>query len=260
MAVLMFYLDRPQTMAKFSALKFGAVVFAAVLVKCCFNGYEYITTALVMMAVPFVYVCVRERTGVRLFLKGMAAAVAASILAIVGSMAILCLQISTVEGGLLQGVDHIVFSFFVRTYANPQDYPAYAASLAANPIDVTASYFRGIYLDLDHYFRVPSDFITNFFLQTRYLYLVVLFAACAALLLLGLRKSAATARQRALALAAATGFALLAPLSWFIIFKAHSFIHTFMNNIVWQMPFTIYGFALCGFLLQTAVFSKRKTA
>ena len=156
--------------------------------------------------------------------------------------------------------NHIVFSFFVRTYANPQEYPEYAASLAANPIDVTASYFRGIYLDLDHYFRVPSDFITNFFLQTRYLYLVVLFAAVAALLLFFVRKSPAPARQRALALAAATGFSLLAPLSWFIIFKSHSFIHTFMNNIVWQMPFTIYGFALCGVFLQTVLSPKRKTA
>ena len=35
----------------------------------------------------------------------------------------------------------------------------------------------------------------------------------------------------------ATWFSILAPFSWYIIFKAHSFIHMHMNFIVWQMPF-----------------------
>jgi hypothetical protein len=45
-------------------------------------------------------------------------------------------------------------------------------------------------------------------------------------------------------------FSLLAPLSWFVIFKAHSYIHTHMNFIVWQMPFTFFGFAACGLLVE----------
>ena len=44
----------------------------------------------------------------------------------------------------------------------------------------------------------------------------------------------------------ATWFSFLAPLSWFVIFKAHSHCHTHMNFLVWQMPFTILGVALCG--------------
>jgi hypothetical protein len=112
-----------------------------------------------------------------------------------------------------------------------------------------ASYLRGIYLDLNHYVRVPSDFVTNFFFQTRYLYLILLFAASSVLLLYLVRKASVETRRRALALAAAMGFSILAPLSWLIIFKAHSYVHTFMNNIVWQMPFTMYGFAVCGLAL-----------
>jgi hypothetical protein len=50
----------------------------------------------------------------------------------------------------------------------------------------------------------------------------------------------------AFALLAATWFSLLAPLSWFVLFKAHSYIHTQINFILWQMPFTIFGFAFCG--------------
>jgi hypothetical protein len=46
-----------------------------------------------------------------------------------------------------------------------------------------------------------------------------------------------------------TWVSILAPLSWFIIFKAHSYIHTHMNYIVWQMPFVLFGSALCGVVL-----------
>jgi hypothetical protein len=230
------------------------------MIKCFFNGYEYITTALVMMVVPFVYACIRRGSGLRHFWKGLGTSIAASILAILGSVAILCLQIATVEGSVLKGVDHILFSFFRRSYANPQDFPAgYAASLDANPIDVVATYLRGIYLDLNYYIHVPSDFVKNFILQTRYLYLIVLFAASSALLLCLVRKASTDIRRRALALAVAMGFSILAPLSWLVIFKAHSYIHTFMNNIVWQMPFTIYGFAVCGLLIQTLLTPKTKT-
>ena len=48
------------------------------------------------------------------------------------------------------------------------------------------------------------------------------------------------------ALSIATWFSILAPLSWFVIFKGHSYIHTHMNYITWHMPFTLLGFALFG--------------
>jgi hypothetical protein len=64
------------------------------------------------------------------------------------------------------------------------------------------------------------------------------------------RKSrSASDRTKITALIGATWFAILAPLSWFVIFKAHSYIHTHMNAITWHMPFTLFGFALTGFVI-----------
>ena len=37
-------------------IRSGMLVFITVFIKCLFNGYEYITTSLVMMTVPFVMV------------------------------------------------------------------------------------------------------------------------------------------------------------------------------------------------------------
>jgi hypothetical protein len=50
-----------------------------------------------------------------------------------------------------------------------------------------------------------------------------------------------------------TWFSLLAPLSWFVIFKGHSFIHTHMNAITWHMPFMFLGFALVGYVATLSI-------
>jgi hypothetical protein len=226
---------------------FAAVVFAAVLVKCFFNGYEFITAALIMLAVPLVYYSVRHRQGRRRLLAGLSIAAAASAAAILLSAAVLCLQVSAVEGSFAKGAEHIVTTLLRRSYGDPSVFPAdYAAGLTADPLDVVFTYLRGIYLDFNYYHRPASDWIANFVFQFRYFYLVILFAAATAILLL----RPPSDRRTSAAVSAALWFSLLAPLSWFVLFKAHSYVHTFLDNIVWQMPFTLLGFAACGLALR----------
>ena len=54
-------------------------------------------------------------------------------------------------------------------------------------------------------------------------------------------------------LSIAVWFSFLAPLSWMVIFKGHSYIHTHMNFITWHMPFTLLGFGLLGAFLSMLV-------
>ena len=54
----------------------------------------------------------------------------------------------------------------------------------------------------------------------------------------------AAQQQQHIALIWTAWFSILAPLSWYVIFKAHSFIHTHMSFLLWQMPFTFFGFAV----------------
>ena len=58
-------------------------------------------------------------------------------------------------------------------------------------------------------------------------------------------------RKRNLALITTLWVSILAPLSWYVIFKGHSYIHTHMNHILWQMPFTFFGFAVCGVAIKS---------
>jgi hypothetical protein len=252
MLIVLRCVNRAGDLRKLSPVWFGAVVFLAVLVKCFFNGYEYVTTTLVMMVCPFVYRSAAQRIGWKPFLRGLASAVVASVLAVLASMTVLCLQISAVEGNFAAGIDHIVFSLLRRSYADSSFFPPdYAASLNANVLDVAGYYLREIYFDLNYYLRAPNDWIANFLFQFRYLYLIAIFAAAsAAFWFLTHRNADRELRDRGRGLIAALWFSLLAPLSWFVIFKAHSYVHTFLNDIVWQMPFTILGFAMCGLTLR----------
>ncbi len=42
-------------------------------------------------------------------------------------------------------------------------------------------------------------------------------------------------------------------MSWFIVFKGHSFIHVDLNFVIWQMPFTLFGFAAVGLAMRKPV-------
>jgi hypothetical protein len=55
------------------------------------------------------------------------------------------------------------------------------------------------------------------------------------------------------ALIMASWFSILAPLSWFVVFKAHSYSHLELNFIVWQMPFTFFGAAITGLAVRNGI-------
>ncbi len=234
-----------------SIWKFSLLVFTGVFLKCFFNGYEYLTTTLVMMMIPFLYHSIAEKADWRKVFRESLAAVCASLLAILLSMAILCFQIASVEGSVQKGIDHIVFSLQRRSYADAQDFPAdYAESLNADTGAVITTYLKGVFFDFNNYLPAPSEFVSRYIYPVRYISLILLFAVFSILLLFLQRRKPQEGRRSDLALLLAAWTSILAPLSWFVIFRAHSFIHTHMNFIVWQMPFTLFGFAVCGTTLR----------
>ncbi|MBT7188802.1 MAG: hypothetical protein HN560_03500 [Anaerolineae bacterium] len=57
-------------------------------------------------------------------------------------------------------------------------------------------------------------------------------------------------RKTGYALLVTAWYSTLAPLSWFVVFKAHAYIHTSLDFLVWQMPFMFFGLALSGYAIQ----------
>lgn len=229
-------------------IHFGILCFIAVFVKCFINGCEFITTTLVMMIIPFVYYSMRDRLRVRFFLQGILMAMLGSFLAVFLSLVIVSFQIASVKGNLQDGFEHIVYSFGKRTYGDAQLYPdVTTASLEASTFRVVYTYVTGSFCDFNNHFSTSHQFISHFLFKIRYYYLIMLFLGMSIVVLYHARKHASTEqRHKNIALLCATWVSILAPLSWYIIFKAHSFIHTPINFILWQMPFTLFGFAVCG--------------
>ena len=247
MVVVMYFLKRHRVPANHQFIKFGILIFIAVFIKCFINGFEYITTTLVMMMVPLVYYVILDKWSRHQCVKWTLAAGLGSGVAIFLSLTILCVQIGAAKDGFMAGVEHVIWSFGKRTYGEAQNYPAvYAASLKAGTIGVVVTYVNGIFFDLNNYLSQTNAFVANFLLKIRYAYLIVLFIVMSVLLFLRSKKMVAEQRQHYTALIWTTWFSILAPLSWYVIFKAHSFIHTHMSFLLWQMPFTFFGFAVFG--------------
>lgn len=223
-----------------------AAAYLAVLAKCLANGFEYITTALVMMAVPSVYYAVRDDAGVRAWLSRVACLAVAAVAAVATSLGLLVAQLAALRGSFRFGLRHVAFSLAVRTDGALEDFPpAYAASLGASHWSVLLTYLRAAYFDFRGRWPALDARVPEPMLAPSYGQLLVVFVAASALLAWLVRGDARDGRRHQ-ALLAATWFSLLAPLSWLVVFKAHSYEHTHMNAVVWQMPFSLFGFAVCG--------------
>ncbi len=245
MVAVMFFLRVPHRSLGASVWPLAVLVFLSLLAKCFINGFEYITTTIFMITAPVVYYATLHAIGARRLLKQLAAVFVSSLLAVLVTTVGLCVQIASVKGSARDGVAHLTENLYKRTYAAPRSFPkAYRRSLRADPTDVVRAYLGGTFFDprmnlsagLSR--RSPGLF--------RYTQLFSGFAVASVVLLaLVVIRGPGPERRMSLALIAATGAAVVAPLSWFLIFKAHSHAHLHMNFIVWQMPFTFFGAAMC---------------
>lgn len=252
MIALMYVLRHSRRVATGRHLvRLGLIVGVCVWIKCFFTGFEYITTTLLMMSTPLVYYALLDRVRFREFLKAGAATVAGSMIAVFASLTVLLTQIAALNGSLSGGFEHLVYALGKRAHGHPSNYPeGYAASLDASTAEVVVTYLEGTFVDLNNYLAAVNPATSNEFLEIRYVYVVILFLT-ASIILSMLKPPSDTVQQRRrqTALIVTTWFSMLAPLSWYVVFTAHSYVHTHMNYLLWQMPFTLFGFALCGLVV-----------
>ena len=248
LVLVMYFLRNNRRWDGGNLAKIALIVCLGVFVKCAINGYEFISTALVMMVVPFVYYGFLHRPGLRNVFSGIAAAALGSFFAIILTLGILCVQITHVEGSLRVGVEHVEQSLKKRTHADADDFPReYTAALQAGTLRVLAGYMKPKFFDFGNYLAAPNNFVSTYVFSVRYLYLMAQFILVSGFVWVKCRPEVSTGtRARMDALLAATWASFLAPVSWYTIFKSHAFIHYPACALVWQMPFTLFGFAVCG--------------
>ena len=167
-------------------------------------------------------------------------------------LAILMFQISSTTGSLKEAWNYIIFTLGKRSFGDPVNYSGFeAASLKAGLWPVLWRYFYdGRAINLGNLIQTNIPWLQGQ-LEIGYDKLFILFAFGNLIFIaFSQRNKQSLLYHKTLALLYTTWFSALVPLSWFILFKAHAYIHAQLDYIVWQMPFTLFGFALCGMVIR----------
>ena len=230
-------------------LRLTIVAFATLLLR-FLCGYQFITATAAMAVAPVLYYSVRNKWPLRVLSQRLGLLAAAALLALIASLAVLTLQISVVTGSVRDSAHHLSLAVGRRTSGDPSRFPpVYAAALSAKTSDVLKTYLEDRF---DRWDGPRRPEVLRWLLSRSYRDLIVWILLAAGWAAVRTAWLPADRRFRPLALAAATLCALLGTLAWLVIFKAHSFIHTHVNPIMWHLLFLPLGAALVCFAVEDA--------
>jgi hypothetical protein len=214
---------------------------AMVFAKLFFTGFEFISSFLIMISIPLFYYLFLNQWRFRLFLTRLTSVAAGAISAMVLNALLFSYQLSTIKGSFSYGLKYMLYCFLKRSHGNSADFPdGFKDSLESGVFEVIRTYLNA------HSVTIGRQDI-------HFSALIIIFILISLVSIFSEKISPSTFKnlQRNKVLVYTTWISLLAPMSWFIIFKAHSFIHTTFDEIVWYMPFVLFGFALTGSVLTT---------
>jgi hypothetical protein len=233
---------------------FGKVylfLFTSVLVKILFSGFDLTTTVLVMATVPFIFYAIYDGWDRRTFITRFLKTVVVLLGAAATGLLILGVQIIAEEGNFASAMDHIINKY--------SSYSAGSSEFFTNP-DVQVRKIT-VWEVVPKYLVMPAIniHIGNISVQILYWQLILVFALFTVIFILQHGIKSAGYSRKDLAFMAATWYSILAPISWYVLFKPHAFIHTHVNTMGWQMPFTLLGFAFCGYVITGLVTNRNKS-
>jgi hypothetical protein len=245
----MYLLANSTQIGVYNARRIYALLFSATLLKILLSGFDMITASLIMTTVPFVFFSINEKWGWKTFIDRFIRIGLVISGATFTGLVILSAQIIANDGSFTSAINYVESRFGHHAAGNSNFY--FDENIEATKIsafEVTEKYLVMPAINV----RLPGP-------DTQILYwqLVVLFALSTVVYFV-FRKRQEGYPRKAIALIVATWYSLLAPLSWYILFRPHSIIHTHVNTMGWQMPFTLLGFALCGYVV-TELLKKKLT-
>ncbi len=247
-----FILSKAEKKSVYPKVRVYTSIFIVTLVKILFNGFELITTTLVMATVPFVYYAVKGKWGWKLFFQRVLYSGIVMLLAVGVGLFILSIQIAAVDGSFSSSVDYFSDTLDKRASGGSEKY---TRDILAESINVSIFVVIKKYLGTNAFNTQTQPF----FWQIPYWQLIVLYIVFSFIWLVQRQfRIPSEGPEKGPALLAATWYSATAFLSWLFLFKPTSYIHTFLFPMGWQMPFVLLGLAFCGFVIQN--FFRMKTA
>jgi hypothetical protein len=226
---------------EYRSTKIYAIIFIAVLIKVLLSGFDLTTTVLVMATVPFVFHALYYQWNIKTFLLRMVKVGMVLLGATASGLIILGIEIFGADGSFSESYQYLYYRFTSHT-GGDYEYFKDVAPRNIHIMEVLPKYLMMPAVDMQ---------VSAFRIHILYWHLIVTFAIFTLIFILKYRiqHNDWNLPRNALALIVSTWYSILAPISWYVTFRAHSFIHTHVNTMGWQMPFTLFGFALCGFVI-----------
>jgi hypothetical protein len=241
MLVLLFKLRREGYKGPFRLKNLVWLTFSLVLLKCLINGYEFILPTLTAVAAPLVYYGIANSWKKEIFLQRFVVVILASLAAILVSIIILSVQIAFASGSFQGAISSVIETLNRRTIGNDPGLPAIYAQVDK----VSIWSILGIYLAESYFYRI---YVPYYALIILFVFFTIIFLAMSKI-----NPYKFPLSSKALALVAVTWFSLLGTLSWYAVFKSIAYFHTHMNYLPWHLPFALFGFAMCGYVISLFV-------
>ena len=256
--VLLFLLRKESQWKKISEIRIIILTSLAVFINFLVHGYEWASSILFMTTVPLFYYWFKDNWNFRRLARRFLYIAIGSVSAMATTFIILAWQISVVTGSFINGINYIIFSFNKRAHGLGEDTPERIRDhFEGSYLEIFNIYFSTNALSISKHitYRFPS---VGEFVQFYELILLFLIVSLLSLLIIEIGKISRDIASTTKALIAATWISMLAPFTWFIIFKGHSYSHTHMDPITWYMPFCLLGFAMVGMFFNIFYLSLRK--
>lgn len=222
--------------------------FALVFIK-SLAGYEYITTILIASVAPLIFFAVKYQWPAQLFLFRFFAAGLAGLSAFFSAILLHLIQLSIYFGSFDSGCKHLFYTVAKRTHGQPEMVDEeYRRSLESGLLEVILKYWS-VKSDNGYAFNLSSIFGVGGWLSFK-----VVVSCTFVLMLYGLfvtffRSASEQQKRMQWAIVTTFIFSLFAPLSWYVLAKGHSYVHTQMNHVLWYVTPLIWGFSYIGFLM-----------
>lgn len=217
-------------------------LFIAVLAKLFFSGLEFISTAMLTIFIPIIYYAILEKWKIVDLIKLSVKSGLVATGAIIIQFGVLIIQLRYLLNSYDAAFQYLANAFFRRASFKSglsgadldSDRFADSDSLSFLWNNVIKDYLRGNAFEwgfIDKGFEFWFAVLIG---------IILLFSAI--VLFLGIKLNT----RKYMALVISTLMSAICPLSWYVIFKEHSFWHPQIDFIIWYMPFLLLGFAVIG--------------
>jgi len=216
-------------------------------------GYEYASSMGIACVTPMLYYGLKESWAIGKWIKNLLIPMSAFVLGFGGAIGAHLWRLKIAHGSMSASLDVLISTVARRSgdvqslaqWTNASD-QVMIESLKASPISVIFTYFlkENVWAGLPVFIIVGLLVLTTIILLKQKIFALT-------------NEKLHTIKY----LSIVCIFGSFGPISWFVLMKGHSYIHTHINYVLWYLPFLFWLFILWGTVIRTLVeyIESRKT-